>query len=45
MNQRKMEIYMLFLQNCLMILGQAMENLQKDQLTALELFHIMYRLC
>lgn len=35
---------MLFLQNCLTIFEEAIKSLEKDELTAPELFDIMYRL-
>lgn len=40
----KTEMYMLFLQNCLMIFEEAIKSLEKDELTAPELFDVMYRL-
>lgn len=38
------QVYMLFLQNCLTIFEEAIKSLEKDELTAPELFDIMYRL-
>lgn len=35
--------YILLLQNCLMIFKEAVSCLEKDKLTALELFSVMYR--
>nr|XP_036858600.1 uncharacterized protein LOC108394475 [Manis javanica] len=40
----KTEMYMLFLQNCLMIFEEAIKCLKKDELTAPELLDVMYRL-
>lgn len=40
----KTEVYILFLQNCLMIFGEAIKSLEKEDLTAPELFDIIYRL-
>lgn len=40
----KTEVYMLFLQNSLMIFEEAIKNLEKEELTAPELFDIIYRL-
>ncbi|XP_058409245.1 uncharacterized protein LOC131412973 [Diceros bicornis minor] len=38
------EIYMLFLQNCLMVFEEAIRSLEKDKLSAPELFDIMCKL-
>nr|XP_012606182.1 uncharacterized protein LOC105863530 isoform X1 [Microcebus murinus] len=38
------EIYMLFIQNCLMIFEEAVRSLEKDKLTAPELFDVMSKL-
>lgn len=40
----EIEVYMLFLQNCLMIFEEAIKSLEKDELTAPELFDTMYSL-